>query len=86
MIPLSCELQINARVCGIPCIVCVFDIEVVPPFRGPAHLADSDMDYYGYKSYEYKLYNLRGYPMSFLERKMTEKDKRELQLLIEREV
>ena len=66
---------IPTRVRGIPCFVYLTDYVFQPPFKGPASLCDSDLDYYGYEDIDYELYNLRGYRMKFLERLMSEEDK-----------
>jgi hypothetical protein len=64
----------ETRVAGIPCGVVVDCFHHQPPFRGSPHLCDSDADYYGYTDLEWHLVDRRGYPASWLERKMTAQD------------
>jgi hypothetical protein len=55
------------------------------PYRGNPHNCPSDWDYYGgWSGVEYQVYDRRGRPAPWLEKKITPKDDQEIiELLIE---
>ena len=59
---------ILVHVKGIPALAHVTAFERTPPM--PARVAPSDMDAIGYIDMEYDLYDLKGYPARWLERKL----------------
>ena len=59
---------IIVHVKGIPALAHVTAFERTPPM--PARIAPSDMDAVGYVDMEYDLYDLKGYPARWLERKL----------------
>ena len=73
---------VKATVCGIPCAVIVTHFIQVPPWPGDAHTAPSDLDYYGYTEVEWELYDRKGYRAEWLEKKMTSKDRTELEMFL----
>ncbi len=64
--------MIAATISGIPCLVNVTSSFVQKPM-GPR--ADSDYDCYGYSEVEFDVYDRKGYPAVWLERKMTSEDR-----------
>ena len=71
--------MIETRVAGIPCLINPTHVFVQKPM-GPS--ADSDWDCYGYSEIEFTVCDRRGRPAPWLERKMTDKDKQEIETLI----
>jgi len=67
--------MIDARIAGIPCLIEVDSCTIVPPWKGPASTAPSDLDYYGYSEIEFTVCDRRGRPAPWLERKMSEQDR-----------
>ena len=67
--------QVPTSIQGIPCLAGITTYLVVPPWKGPASTAPSDLDYYGYTEVEYDVLDRKGYYAEWLERKMTGKDK-----------
>ena len=59
---------ILVHVKGIPALAHVTAFERTPPM--PAGVAPSDMDAVGYVDMEYDIYDLKGYPARWLERKL----------------
>jgi len=70
--------MIEARVAGIPCLIEVVSVRVVAPDPG----ADSDWDHRGYSEVEFEVCDRRGRPAPWLERKMTDADRQEIETLI----
>lgn len=67
------QAEIDTTVQGIPCIIGVIDYSSV---KGSySYNAPSDMDYYGYTECEWELLDRKGYPAGWLERKMTDRDR-----------
>ena len=66
--------QFEHRVAGIPCQIGVTHFFRQAPWKGSAHTAPSDMDYYGYTEMEYDILDRRGRPAAWLESKMTDAD------------
>ena len=65
----------ETKVCGIPCGVVIERYEVYPPFNGPSHMCESDVDYYGYTICEWHLVDRKGYTAVWLETKMRSQDR-----------
>ena len=61
----------TSKVAGIPCIIEVTYLHVQEPL-GPN--CDSDWDCYGYTDIEYDVYDRRGRPAPWLEKKLTQAD------------
>lgn len=71
--------MIKTRICGIPCQVEKISGYYLKPWRGSAHTAPSDIDYYGgWIDLEFEVYDRRGRKAPWLEKKMTEKDKQRI--------
>ena len=64
--------MIAATIAGIPCLVEVTYLHVQEPM-GPS--ADSDWDCYGYTECDFDVYDRKGYPAAWLEKKMTDEDR-----------
>ena len=73
--------MIEARVCGIPCLIDVTHFFRQAPL-GPS--ADSDWDCYGYTEIEFEVCDRRGRRAPWLERKMTKADREEVKNLVQR--
>lgn len=54
--------QFDHRIAGIPCQIGVTHFFRQAPWKGSAHTAPSDMDYYGYTEMEYDILDRRGRP------------------------
>lgn len=64
--------MITATIAGIPCLVdCTYLFTQKP--LGPS--CDSDHDCYGYSDVEFDVYDRKGYPAAWLEKKMTDADR-----------
>ncbi len=66
--------DVKVRCAGIPCLARVTTYKVVPPWKGSALTAPSDMDYHGYTEVEFDLLDRRGRPAPWLEAKLTSKE------------
>lgn len=66
--------MMETQIAGIPCQVDVDTLLIVPPWKGSAQTAPSDLDYYGYTEIEYTVYDRKGYKAAWLENKMTQED------------
>ena len=65
--------EIEHRVCGIPCLIGVTHYDRV---KGSySYNAPSDLDYYGYSESEWEILDRKGYKAAWLERKMTDYDR-----------
>ncbi len=71
--------MIEARISGIPCLIDVTSFFVQKPL-GP--YCDSDLDCYGYSEIEFTVCDVKGRPALWLDKKMTEKEKEEIENLI----
>lgn len=69
---------VPVSVCGILCLAGIETYNIVAPFKGSAHLCDSDMDYYGYSEIEYEILDRKGYKATWLADKITEKTDQEI--------
>jgi len=67
--PRQRNAAIRIRVKGIPALAHVHHFERVPAAANP-RLAPSDLDAWGYVDIEYDLYDIKGYPAAWLERKL----------------
>jgi len=76
--PNSFIAQIETRVAGIPCLIGVIDYVSVP---GDSR-ADSDWDYYGYVESDWQLLDRRGRPAAWLERKLTDQARSDVEQAI----
>lgn len=74
------ELVFDTRIAGIPCQIGVTYFHYQPPWRGSAQTCDSDWDYYGYTELEYDVLDRRGRPAAWLEKKMDDEIRTEIQL------
>lgn len=67
----------ETQIQGIPCQIDVTDCTVV---KGSySYNAPSDWDYYGYTEFDFEVYDRKGYPAAWLERKMTDDDRGRIQ-------
>ena len=67
----------ETQIQGIPCQIHVTDCTVV---KGSySYHAASDWDYYGYTEFDFEVYDRKGYPAAWLERKMTDADRSRIQ-------
>lgn len=70
--------MIENKIAGIPCLIDVISVNVVPPDpRGM--MADSSLDASGYSEVEFLVCDRRGNPAAWLEKKMTDKDHRRIE-------
>lgn len=60
-------MNIEARICGIPAIIRIYDVVNVP--ASLSYNEVSDVDYYGYHEYRYEVLDRKGYPALWLENK-----------------
>ncbi len=67
--------MIPARIAGIPCLIEVTEFVTVPPWSGPASTAPSEMDFCGYNEIEYIVCDRRGRPAPWLEEKISQQDR-----------
>lgn len=67
--------MIEARISGIPCLVQVDSYDTVPPCRGSARTAPSEMDYRGGAEVEFTVCDRNGRPAPWLERKMSDDER-----------
>ncbi len=73
--------MLSTHIAGIPCQVKVTHLFVQKPL-GPN--CDSDWDCYGYTVVDFDVYDRKGYPADWLQRKMTDDDIHRIeQLLLE---
>lgn len=72
-------IEIETRVCGIPCIAKLTSYESQAPHKGSAQSCDSDMDYYGYEEIEFEILDRRGRSAPWLQRKLTAADDSRIQ-------
>lgn len=64
--------DMDTTIAGMPCQIVVTTSNSV---KGSySHDAPSDWDYYGYDEFEFDVYDRKGYPAPWLEKKMTDKD------------
>jgi len=71
--------MIEARINGIPCLVEMTGGYYQRPYRGSPHNCPSDWDYYGgWFDVEFAVYDRRGRPAPWLEKKMTDEDERNI--------
>ena len=68
--------MIEARVAGIPCLI---DVTYFYQQRPLGRSAESDWDCYGYTDVEFTVCDRRGRPAPWLERKMTETDRQDIE-------
>lgn len=73
------QLIFDTRISGIPCQIGVTYFHYQPPWRGGAHSCPSDMDYYGWCELEYDVLDRRGRPAPWLERKLKDDDRTDIQ-------
>lgn len=69
---------IESRVKGIPCQIDVLSFNSV----SPDPWADNPADYYGFTECEYNILDRRGRPAGWLERKMTDDDRDQVEMFI----
>lgn len=67
----------ETKIHGIPCQIDVTNFLVVEGSH--SYNADSDWDYYGYTEFEFEVYDRKGYPAAWLERKLTPTDRERIQ-------
>lgn len=67
-------MEIETTVAGIPCLAKVTHFHRQAPWRGGAHTAPSDVDYYGFTECEFQICDRRGRPALWLENKMGVED------------
>lgn len=78
--PKSYLAEVPHRIQGIPCLIGVTHYECV---RGSySRNAPSDMDYYGYSESEWEVLDQRGRPAPWLERKLTDNDRSDIEAAI----
>jgi hypothetical protein len=72
-------IMIATRIQGIPCQVQATHVFVQKPL-GPN--CDSDWDASGYSEVEFAVFDTKGYPAAWLEKKMTDADTARIETLI----
>jgi hypothetical protein len=71
---------LETTICGIPCLIEVKTCNVV---KGSfSYNAASDHDYHGYTEIEFNVLDRKGYPARWLEGKMTNAEKADIEELI----
>jgi len=65
------SLTFDHKISGVPCQIEV-SCSGQEPFKGPAHLCDSDHDFYGHLDIEYVILDRKGYVADWLCRKLTQ--------------
>jgi hypothetical protein len=65
--------EVPYRLQGIPCLIGVIDFESVQ--GSYSRNAPSDLDYYGYTDCTWDVLDQRGRPAPWLERKLTDRDR-----------
>lgn len=73
----SSMAEIDTRVQGIPCIITVTHFNKVKGSH--SYNAPSDLDYHGYADIDWHLCDRRGRPAPWLERKLTRRDKEQIE-------
>lgn len=81
---MSYVLEIEHRVAGIPCIIGVISYEHTPGTYSSR--ADNDCEYYGWTETDWEILDRRGRKAAWLERKMTNKEKENIEYAIHEEV
>ena len=71
--------MIQARIQSIPCQIRVDHCFVQRPL---GRSANSDWDCYGYSEIDFTVFDRKGYPATWLERKMTDRDTARIEELI----
>lgn len=71
--------MIPTRIAGIPCLIKPTHVFIQEPL-GPN--CDSDWDASGYSEVEFDVYDTKGYPATWLEKKMTDEDEDRIKELI----
>lgn len=71
--------MIEARVCGIPCLIEASYTKVEGSY---SFHAASDYDYHGYEECEWTVCDRRGRPAPWLERKMDAQDRNDIEVLV----
>lgn len=66
---------INSKVSGIPCLIGVNTYWRNLPWKGSAHLCDSDVDFWGDYDIDYDILDRKGYKADWLVRKMSQADR-----------
>ena len=74
---------VSVSVKGIPALAHVTDFVRVPAAANP-RLAPSDLDAWGYLDMEYEIYDTKGYKAEWLEKKMDDRDKENIEVEIVR--
>lgn len=69
--------EIDATISGIPCIIRVTHYHRQE--GSYSYNAPSDYDYYGFTELDYDILDRKGYPAAWLERKLTNKGREELE-------
>jgi hypothetical protein len=77
-------IEIEHRVAGIPCLIGVSSYEHTPGTYSSR--ADSDYEYYGWTDADWQILDRRGRPAAWLERKLKEDDRREIEDIIHEEL
>lgn len=71
----ECIFTIPATVQGIPCLIGVESVYIQRPFKGSPCDCVSDVDFYGYHDIEYIILDRKGYSALWLEKKLTNADR-----------
>ena len=73
---------IKASICGIPCLLEVTYYKKIPHWKGSPLMCPSDLDYYGYTEVEFEIRDSKGYLAPWLEKKVTEEIRKDLEVAI----
>ncbi len=71
--------EIQSNVQGIPCLI---GIGYYTKVAGNPNTWDSDLDYYGYEEMEWDVLDRKGYSASWLEKKLTDRDRERIEIEI----
>lgn len=74
--PMHC---VDITIDGIPCLA---EVTTFHKVKG-SHSADNDWDFYGYTEIEYTVRDRKGYRAPWLERKLSDKDREEIERAID---
>lgn len=72
--------QVESHIQGIPCLI---EITYFNKVKGDSSTWASDWDYYGYTESEWNVLDRRGYRAAWLEKKLTDPDRKRIDMEID---
>lgn len=76
-------IKIPYHINGLPCQIGVLTYNKVDHWKGPLYSCPSSDDYYGYTECEWELADRKGYCAEWLEKKLTDLQKTEIEIAID---